>query len=339
MRKGCLYWLFIGWWWEPFIWIFKLIFSKGFWKFILYMTLFGILLYVSVAVIPFAIICFAIYFLYIIIKKILDGSLKKKYSEIIFYFKKILRKFRKTENSFSKEIAHKEDEKIKPLSESELAYIRENFSDNIDQIEKENNEEEQKKTEYRKLVNPVYTHRKEHFDWERYAVMCNAYVTKEERKEKEIKQLNHDLDELNSNLENIEKQIDEMMESAIKAPNSFDNMDGHQFEYFCADILRKNGFSNVTVTQGSGDHGIDILADKYGISYAIQCKCYSSDIGNAAVQQAHTGKSLYHKDIAVVLTNRYFTPQAKEEATALGVKLWDRDKLNEMIENQSEDML
>lgn len=112
----------------------------------------------------------------------------------------------------------------------------------------------------------------------------------------------------------------------------YDNMEGHQFEYFCADILKKNGFANVEVTQGSGDHGIDILAEKDGITYAIQCKCYSSNIGNAAVQQAHTGKSLYHKDIAVVLTNRYFTAQAKEEAAALGVKLWDRDKLNSMIE-------
>ena len=111
-----------------------------------------------------------------------------------------------------------------------------------------------------------------------------------------------------------------------------DLMEGHDFEFYCADILRKNGFENVEVTRGSGDHGIDILAEKNDITYAIQCKCYSSDIGNAAVQQAHTGKSIYKKDIAVVLTNRYFTAQAKEEAAALGVKLWDRDKLNSMIE-------
>lgn len=113
--------------------------------------------------------------------------------------------------------------------------------------------------------------------------------------------------------------------------NKYDYMEGHDFEYFCADLLKGNGFSNVEVTQGSGDHGIDILAEKYDISYAIQCKCYSSNVGNAAVQQAHTGKSLYHKDVAVVLTNQYFTQQAKEEANTLGVKLWDRDKLQEMI--------
>ena len=113
---------------------------------------------------------------------------------------------------------------------------------------------------------------------------------------------------------------------------NIDNIDGHDFEYYCADILRKNGFENVEVTRGSGDHGIDILAEKNDITYAIQCKCYSSDINNAAVQQAYTGKGFYKKDIAVVLTNRYFTAQAKEEAEALGVKLWDRDKLNSMIE-------
>ena len=34
------------------------------------------------------------------------------------------------------------------------------------------------------------------------------------------------------------------------------------------------------------------------------------------------------------MTNRYFTHQGIEEATALGVKLWNRDKLNEMIGNK-----
>ena len=118
--------------------------------------------------------------------------------------------------------------------------------------------------------------------------------------------------------------------------NSFDYMDGRNFEYFCADLLKKNSFYNVEVTQGSGDHGIDILAEKDDITYAIQCKCYSKDIGNSAVQQAHTGKSLYKKDIAVVLTNRNFTTQAQEEAKALGVKLWNRDKLLSFIDNSNE---
>ncbi len=138
-----------------------------------------------------------------------------------------------------------------------------------------------------------------------------------------------------NNIEDIKNNIPLCIEKIRNRYIDFDNMEGHDFEYFCADILRKNGFNNVEVTQGSGDHGIDILAEKDDITYAIQCKCYSSNIGNAAVQQAHTGKSLYHRDVAVVMTNQYFTQQAQEEAVSLGVKLWDRDKLNEFIDKSN----
>lgn len=113
---------------------------------------------------------------------------------------------------------------------------------------------------------------------------------------------------------------------------NYDEMSGLEFERYCGYLLQKNAFTDIKITQASGDHGIDILAEKSGISYAFQCKCYSDNVGNDAIQQAHTGKCLYHMDIAVVITNRYFTQQAQDEAKQLGVKLWDRDKLNELIE-------
>lgn len=156
------------------------------------------------------------------------------------------------------------------------------------------------------------------------------YMTSEEW-ERELAEIEKGICEVHKDIANIKEELDGNLRTNSEI--NFDNINGHQFEQFCADVLRKNKFKDVQVTQGSGDHGIDILAEKDGISYAIQCKCYSSNIGNAAVQQAHTGKSLYHKDIAVVMTNRYFTSQAKEEAEQLSVKLWDRDKLNEMIWN------
>lgn len=112
---------------------------------------------------------------------------------------------------------------------------------------------------------------------------------------------------------------------------NYDSMDGHQFEYFCAEVLSKNGYENVEVTKGSGDQGIDVLAEKDSIKYAVQCKCYSSDIGNKAVQEAFSGKTFYNCHVAVVLTNRYFTTSAKELAEKSGVLLWDRDKLNYFI--------
>ena len=110
-----------------------------------------------------------------------------------------------------------------------------------------------------------------------------------------------------------------------------DGMEGHTFEFWCADLLRKNGFSNVVVTPGSGDQGVDITAEKDGILYAIQCKCYSSDLGNKPVQEVHAGKTLYGRHVGVVMTNRGFTPGARELAQSTGVLLWGRDKLQEMI--------
>lgn len=131
--------------------------------------------------------------------------------------------------------------------------------------------------------------------------------------------------------ESQESTIDCVISNESNITSDFDNMSGTEFENFCADILGKNGFINITLTQESGDHGVDILAEKDDITYAIQCKCYSSNIGNAAVQQVYTGKSIYNRDIAVVFTNQFFTSQAVDEAKLLGVKLWDRDKLESFI--------
>lgn len=113
----------------------------------------------------------------------------------------------------------------------------------------------------------------------------------------------------------------------------YDTMEGHDFEYYCADLLRNDGFYNVEVTQGSGDQGIDILAEKAGIRYGIQCKCYSNNIGNKAVQEAFAGKTFYHCHVAAVLTNRYFTRSAKELAEKDQVLLWDRDELERLVRN------
>lgn len=115
----------------------------------------------------------------------------------------------------------------------------------------------------------------------------------------------------------------------------YDTMEGHDFEYYCADLLRHNGFCNVSVTQGSGDQGIDVLAEKGGVKYGIQCKCYSKDIGNKAVQEAFAGKTFYHCHVAAVLTNRYFTRSAKELANINQVLLWDRDQLEKFISNSN----
>jgi restriction system protein len=112
-------------------------------------------------------------------------------------------------------------------------------------------------------------------------------------------------------------------------PQHFDDMDGHEFERFCAKVLLANGFQRADVTRGSGDFGVDILAEKDGITYAIQCKRYSSNIGNTAVQEIYSGRDFHKRHIGAVMTNQFFTRAAKETAERTGVVLWDRDWLTQ----------
>ncbi len=120
---------------------------------------------------------------------------------------------------------------------------------------------------------------------------------------------------------------------AIEFMRYIDTLDGYDFEKICGHILCCNGFVNICVTSGSKDRGIDIIAERDGMKYAVQCKHYSSNVGNHAVQEAFSGKSIYNADVAVVLTNSYFTQQAEQDARTLCVELWNRSKLLNMIEN------
>lgn len=109
-----------------------------------------------------------------------------------------------------------------------------------------------------------------------------------------------------------------------------DSMSGHDFNDYCAELLRLNKFENVTTTSKTGDKGADIICTKQGKKYAIQCKRHNSNIGFNAIQEIYTAKDIYACDIAVVLTNSKFTKSAKAGAKTLNVKLWGREKLNQL---------
>lgn len=115
---------------------------------------------------------------------------------------------------------------------------------------------------------------------------------------------------------------------------SYEEMEGHEFEYFCAELLEKRGFVDVEVTKGSGDYGVDILAEKDGVTYAIQCKRYEHPVGVKAVQEAYAGRDYYDRMVGAVLTNQYFTTPAVEAARKLKILLWDGGYLESMMEEE-----
>lgn len=113
--------------------------------------------------------------------------------------------------------------------------------------------------------------------------------------------------------------------------DKFDYMTDTDFKEYCVELLQKNGFNAVTVKSKGEDFGVDILANQNKTLYAIQCKHYSHDVGINAVYQITGGMKYYGANVGVVLTNRYFTENAKTMAAATGIVLWDRDFLLSLI--------
>lgn len=117
--------------------------------------------------------------------------------------------------------------------------------------------------------------------------------------------------------------------------HALDSMEGLEFEYYCADLLAANGFIEVEVTKGSGDYGIDILAEKDGVTYAVQCKRYTGLVGVKAIQEAYAGRDCYDRMVGAVMTNQYFTKPAAEAARKLKILMWDRDYIEFLEDNEN----
>lgn len=96
--------------------------------------------------------------------------------------------------------------------------------------------------------------------------------------------------------------------------------DGLEFEYWVAEALNLFGWQT-KVSKGSGDQGVDVIAVKNDVVWAIQCKLYSQPVGNKAVQEVYAGSQHYKADIAAVITNAGYTASAKELAKSTNVRL------------------
>lgn len=115
-----------------------------------------------------------------------------------------------------------------------------------------------------------------------------------------------------------------------------DCLNGREFESWCGSLLEKLQYTNIQLTPVSGDQGADIIATYDGLRYAIQCKHYSSNVGNKPVQEVLAARRIYECDAMMVMTNSHFTPGGKEAAKANNVKLIDREGLIQMMSEANE---
>lgn len=93
-----------------------------------------------------------------------------------------------------------------------------------------------------------------------------------------------------------------------------------EFEAFCAEQLQKVGW-NARITQTSRDQGVDVIAQKGDVRVVLQCKLYSSPVGNKAVQEIVAGRAHEQANYGAVVTNNMYTTPAEELASTNGILL------------------
>ena len=111
-----------------------------------------------------------------------------------------------------------------------------------------------------------------------------------------------------------------------------DHMDPFKFEHYVSWLMQHQGFTNVQVTQASGDYGVDVTATKDGQKWATQVKHYYGSVNQDAIRQAVAGASYYKCARSMVVTTApRFTHHAKELAKATNTVLIARDQLADWI--------
>ncbi|MEI6429648.1 MAG: restriction endonuclease [Pseudanabaena sp. ELA607] len=129
-----------------------------------------------------------------------------------------------------------------------------------------------------------------------------------------------------------EKYTDELLLKQHQLLNEVDQMSGREFEEFLAQLYQGIGW-NVELTGKSNDGGCDLIISTQDRSQliAIQAKRSKNKIGYKAVQEVYTARGIYQTKEAWVVTNSYFTAPTQARAKQLGVKLYDRNNLQQLI--------
>jgi hypothetical protein len=98
------------------------------------------------------------------------------------------------------------------------------------------------------------------------------------------------------------------------------------YEQLVAQTLSELGW-HARVTGATGDQGIDVIAIKLGAKLVVQCKHYSTPVGNDAVQEVIAGREFEQASYAAVVSNMEFTRAAKQLASNTRVLLLHHDQL------------
>ncbi|TPN39350.1 restriction endonuclease [Mesorhizobium sp. B2-3-3] len=118
---------------------------------------------------------------------------------------------------------------------------------------------------------------------------------------------------------------------AAPATKDFTSTDPYEYERWCAQLLRAQGW-DASATQASGDQGVDVIATKGGHKVAIQCKLHMNAVGNKAIQEIHAAAAFVDASHAVVVAPGEYTRAARQLAGKVGVLLLHHSQLAKLDE-------
>ena len=171
-------------------------------------------------------------------------------------------------------------------------------------------------------------------------LMFDFWIDDEEGKisSSELKQRSESLSEILNRKRKESKVID--IPNRIRAPNyfivtesdiknNFSRFEPFEFERLVAKLFEKKGYK-ATVTQESGDFGVDILAEAGKEKIAIQVKHWQASVGGPDVHKTLGSMITFGANRAMVITSSDFTNQAYEiQKRGSPVELWNGSRLRD----------
>jgi restriction system protein len=109
-----------------------------------------------------------------------------------------------------------------------------------------------------------------------------------------------------------------------------DDMDGTEFERYIIGLLANGGFK-IEKTGDSINLGVDFIARKNNLKYAVQIRRQTGPVSRIAISDIERERHRYDCDRGMLITNGYFTKDAIELAESKGCELIDRDTLARWI--------
>ncbi len=114
--------------------------------------------------------------------------------------------------------------------------------------------------------------------------------------------------------------------------NNLNDMTPLQFEVFVREVYARLGYE-AELTKRSGDEGVDVLAKKDGLIYAIQVKKTAKPIGSPVIQTLLGSMANIEADRGICVASAGFTRDAQRFAAGKPIILVGQEDLARMLEH------